>query len=419
MKLTEQVIKGLAAAPGERLSVAVDGCEGLDLRVTSSGVKSWSFRYRPPNAPMRRLTVGRWPNVSLSAAKAAANRHKGNLGDGRDPKTIERAEKLRAGGGKTFREIYDAFLKSPKRGGKPRAAGTTDQYKMAMEREDGPLSKWGGWPAGTISRSAVMDYLDEVDERGLVARNRTQTMIKAIFAFAANRGDLEKDPLDGVRKVHSEGVRDRVLSDAELGKVWRELHNPKSANGVLVRLALRLIALTACRVSEVSSFERGELSAAGTIWTVPAARAKNGKPHRVPMVPQMSAVIDQATAHVTLAHGKPIEWVFPASGLFDRAVTRFALRDACWAIANRLKIERFSPHDLRRTWTQIALRLKIAPHVIDAQLAHTSGSVSALMGRPELSEAFKHYGLAFDYLDERREALAKVAAFFDDISLHA
>ena len=366
---------------------------------------------------LQRVTIGRWPNVSLSAAKAAANKHKSHLGDGRNPKDVERAEKLRAGGGKTFREIYDAFLKSPKRGGQPRAPRTTDQYKMAIERENGPLTKWGSWPAGTIGRSTVMDYLDEVDERGLVARNRTQTMLKAIFAFAANRGDIEIDPLQGVRKVHAEGVRDRVLTSDQLAKVWRELHNPKSANGLLVRLALRLIALTACRVSEVAGFERGELSNSEALWTVPKERSKNGKPHRVPLVPQMSAIIIEATAHVTLAHGKPVKWMFPTSGIFTSPITRYALRDACWAIADRLKIERFSPHDLRRTWTQIALQLRIMPHVIDAQLAHTGGAVSALMGKPELSDAFKHYGLAFDYLDERREALAKVAAFFDDKSL--
>ena len=56
--------------------------------------------------------------------------------------------------------------------------------------------------------------------------------------------------------------------------------------------------------------------------------------------------------------------------------------------------------------------------MVDAQLAHKSGVMSGLFGKPELSDSFKHYGLNFDYFDERREALAKVAALFDDMSLH-
>ena len=57
---------------------------------------------------------------------------------------------------------------------------------------------------------------------------------------------------------------------------------------------------------------------------------------------------------------------FPASGLFDRATSRYALRDACAAIASRLEIPTFSPHDLCRTWTRIALDKRTLPHIVDA-----------------------------------------------------
>ena len=425
MKLTEQMIKALSAEPGKRLSIPVEGCDGLELRVSGAGakaVRSWSYRYRPPGSTVpQRITIGRWPAVSLADAKKATNKHKGNLGDGRDPKHVERHERQRAGGGKPFSDVYVAFLKAPKKNGLPRSMGTVEQYTMAMARDGGPLELWGPWPVGTITRSDIMDYLDAVDQRGLVARNRTQTMVQAIFSFAVRRGEIERNPLEGVGKQHAEGVRTRVLNAKELGVVWRDLLNPKSANSLLVRLALRLIALTACRVSEVADAEHVEISLSGEpMWVVPGERSKNGKAHRIPLVPQMVRIIGQASDHVVKAHGRPVDWVFPASGLYDRAVTRYALRDACWAIADRLQMPRFSPHDLRRSWTQIALRLRVPPHIIDMQLGHKSGgAMSDMMRVPELSDAFKHYGLDFDYADERREALSKVAAFIDDLALES
>ncbi|MEM1318332.1 MAG: Arm DNA-binding domain-containing protein, partial [Pseudomonadota bacterium] len=45
---------------------------GLSLRVTAQGAKSWTFRYRTKlDGKQRRMSVGKWPDVTLAAAREA------------------------------------------------------------------------------------------------------------------------------------------------------------------------------------------------------------------------------------------------------------------------------------------------------------------------------------------------------------
>jgi len=410
MKLTEKSIAGLKAKPGQRLDVPDDGCTGLSMRVSDSGAKSWSYRFRSPTTnTVQRLTLGRYPAMGLQDARRAANGYKENHAQGRDPKHVAREEKRRAGGGKTFAVMADLFLSSGKKGGKgDRAEATTEQYRAMLAREGGPRELWGDWPIGNVTRSDVASYLRTVDERGPIAANRAQAMLQALFGLAVREGEIDANPVAGMGKRNPEQTRDRVLSDKELGKVLAELANEDSANGPLIRLALKLILLTGCRVSEVSDMLHAEIKAKEKLWIIPSERTKNGQRLRVPLISQIDATIKAASSHVTSIHGKRTEWVFPASGLFDRATSRYALRDACAAIATRLKIPTFSPHDLRRTWTRIALDKRTLPHIVDAQLGHKPQGVSG---------AWRNYAVDHDYLPERTEALRAVAGHIEDIAL--
>ena len=77
-------------------------------------------------------------------------------------------------------------------------------------------------------------------------------MLRALFGLAVREGEIEMNPVAGIGKRNPEQARDRVLDDGELGKVLAEIANEKSANGLLIRLSLKLILLPGCRVSEVS-----------------------------------------------------------------------------------------------------------------------------------------------------------------------
>jgi hypothetical protein len=72
--LTDGYLRALAPPATGRLEISDTRCGGLVLRVTAAGVKSWSFRFRDriTQAPLR-VTIGRYPDVGLSAARGAAD----------------------------------------------------------------------------------------------------------------------------------------------------------------------------------------------------------------------------------------------------------------------------------------------------------------------------------------------------------
>ena len=66
-------------------------CGGLVLRVTAAGVKSWSFRFRDriTQAPLR-VTIGRYPDVGLAAARGAADGYRKTVSAGGNPAEAKR-----------------------------------------------------------------------------------------------------------------------------------------------------------------------------------------------------------------------------------------------------------------------------------------------------------------------------------------
>jgi hypothetical protein len=92
--LTDSTIKGIKPPPAGRVEVADLRCAGLSFRVTAAGIRSWSFRFRDPQSGKdARSTIGHYPDVSLGAAREAADALRGKVAKGVNPsKTADRPE---------------------------------------------------------------------------------------------------------------------------------------------------------------------------------------------------------------------------------------------------------------------------------------------------------------------------------------
>ena len=78
-----------------------------------------------------------------------------------------------------------------------------------------------------------------------------------------------------------ETSRDRALSVEEVDKFWRGLNDAPMAERT--RIALRLVLVTGQRPGEVCGARRSEIDLGQAEWQIPAKRAKNRKPHTVPL----------------------------------------------------------------------------------------------------------------------------------------
>jgi integrase len=242
-----------------------------------------------------------------------------------------------------------------------------------------------------LTRRDVVRLLDEVEERGAVARNRCLTAISALLAFAVDRGVIEAHPALGIRRL-PETSRARVLEDGELLYLWRRLDELQLARSTV--MALKLMACTGCRPGEATGARWDEMN--GAVWTVPAARTKNGRPHEVPLSPMARQVIAEARQL-----GSDV-FLFPSPRMPGKPIGRLALSQAL----NRAQTSRkqavielpdTNPHDLRRTVATGLKRLGVAPHVVEEVLGHVSTHRGGLVGVYD-----RH-----DYAVEKRQALER------------
>jgi integrase len=116
------------------------------------------------------------------------------------------------------------------------------------------------------------------EKRGL-ARN-LYSALRRLFAWAVERGDIDRSPFEGFKGPAVVAARDRVLDDAELRLAWLVTH-PSSAT--LSGALYRFLIATGQRREEVASLSWDELDRDRREWTLPASRSKNKKAHVVPL----------------------------------------------------------------------------------------------------------------------------------------
>jgi hypothetical protein len=87
--------------------------QGLALRVTDHGHRSWCFHYRAPRDGKRaRATIGTYPGTSLAAARGRALEARGQVEAGNDPRLVLAGQ---ATVGMTVAALVDAFLQDPEK----------------------------------------------------------------------------------------------------------------------------------------------------------------------------------------------------------------------------------------------------------------------------------------------------------------
>jgi integrase len=386
-KLTDRYVECLKAPPSnERLEVFDATFPGLAIRVTNRGHKSWSVYYRA-NGRHVRYTIGPFPAFLPAAARKAASDVLHRVEAGGDPAEEKRARRRAAGplgpDDMSFAAVARRYLKQQVE--KNTAASTYRETARIIDQDVTPV--WGKRPIGSIARRDVSALIDAKAFSGAeVQANRVLARLRTLFGWAVAKDLIEKSPCDGLRPPTKERARDRVLS--EIWAFWLACHELGWPFGPLFQLLL----LTAQRRDEVGSLKWSEIDLERRLWSLPRDKAKNDQGHDVHLSAQAAAIL-AALPHIGGTGG----YVFTTNGRsavsgFSRAKERL---DALMAKAAGHEIEPWILHDLRRTAATGMARLKVAPHVVDRVLNHTSGTIRGV------ARVYNR----FEYYDERKAAL--------------
>jgi integrase len=359
MKLTQRRIEALECPANKKdMLVFDDEQRGLGVRVTVGGGKSYLVQYRHAGQK-RRVPLGSCSAISLASAREAVRAVMGDVSKGRDPAGERKAAALDAKReALTLGAVIDQWEKLHLAGKRPNYATAATATLRRV------FAKYLDVPVGSLDRTVVVRVLDGLAKEGKAPMaGATARYGSALFGWAVKRGALASNPFERVPVVPTVR-RDRVLSDDEVGRVWRATEGPGSFNAIA-----RALLLTGQRREEVSGLTWGELDLALSVWTLPAARSKNGKPHVVPLSEEMQALL-RAQRRL-----EGTDLVFPGDLRVFSGWSKSKAR-----VDRRSGVYGWTLHDLRRTTATGMSELGVAPHIVEAVLNHASGHKAGVAG---------------------------------------
>jgi integrase len=291
--LTDRLIATIKA-DGQRLDLPDDLVPGLALRVTPSGVKTWSLRYRMEGgrrARVRRLTLGTYPTVKLADARKKAQAARRKVDGGTDPA----AEKQLAREGDTIADLAKDYIakyaKVHKRSWKD------DQRYLDAE----VLPAWKHIKVQQLTRRDVRSLIEGIAERGSpISANRCLALVRKMLNWAVAHDWLDANPAALIPKPGVERSRDRVLTDEEIRAVWASMARERAAMGALMKLRLVL----AQRAVELARVKWTDIE--GDVLTFRVT--KNKQPMRLPLTKTAVEILN------TLPQIEDCEYVFPGRG---------------------------------------------------------------------------------------------------------
>jgi len=390
VRFTDAFLKALPTT-GQRYDVREGSKSGLTIRVGPDGSKAWTLQFRFEGKPWR-MTLGRYPAVSLATAnvKAAKAREKLERGENPARETVEANRRARVA--QTVSEMANDYLDKWAMDGKrgKRTPENIAEDRRIIDKDVRP--EWGRRKARNITRADVAVLLDEIKARGAqVQANRTLTVLRAMFRKAHQRGIVDANPCDGIERPTSEKSRAVFLDDETVRSFWFGLPGADMSEGM--RLILRLVLVTAQRGGEVRLIEKLDLNLDRATWFLPGHKVKNGRAHMVPLSPLAVELMRQAWGLSGTSR-----WLFPSRvGQGGKPVTGpavdHAMRNNRFALGLVRVTEDGSidetqdarlvptPHDLRRTAASNMTAAGIPRLHVDQLLNHVDGSVGATYDR--------------------------------------
>ncbi|WP_426111318.1 tyrosine-type recombinase/integrase [Massilia sp. PWRC2] len=340
--------------------------DGLWLQIATGGSKSWVFRFTLAGK-RREMGLGGLSAVSLAIARERASQCRLLLSEGRDP-IVERnaartSDALHRARLKTFDQCAAAYISAHR--GSWKSAKHAAQWETSLANYASPV--FGALPVSDVDIDLVVRVLRPIWDTKTETAVRLRGRIESILDWATVskyrtgdnparwRGHLE-NLLADPNKI-APVVNFPALPWREVSSFMTQLH---AREGVAAR-AVELAILTACRSGEVRGAAWDEIDLQAQVWTVPAARMKAGKEHRIPL----------STQAITLLQQMPREgaFVFPGRSagtiLSDMSLT---------AVLRRMGRGDITVHGFRSTfrdWCAEAVGNAFAREVCEHALAHS------------------------------------------------
>lgn len=244
MKLTKKVVSELTADTKD-MFVWDESLAGFGVRVKPSGVKTYVVQYRNRFGRSKRVSIGRVGVLTLDQARKEAGKLRGDVALGGDPaqsRTDDRSvDTVRALSERYMREHCQGRCKE----------STIKAHRWLLDRYVLPV--FGAYRIREITSQDIAKFHQRLQEVKYNA-NRALGLLKAMFGKAEQWGLIgpNSNPASSI-KPFRENKRQRYLSPEEFKRLFDTLDQLEHLGvvGTYPAAAIRLLALTGCRLSEI------------------------------------------------------------------------------------------------------------------------------------------------------------------------
>lgn len=388
LNFTKKTLAALPPAlPGKRLYVRDKRYPQLYLQITDRGRKSFQVYAWGAGRPQR-VTLGKFdPDIPGSLTIDQARRKVAptlkKIQGGRQPVAEKRAQRQ----AETIEDLASEYMERHAKAKKK--SWKEDERQLNKDI----LPQWRNRKAREITRRDVIKLIEQIADRGAnIQARRTYRLLSRMFRYAVGRAICDASPCLEIELPGKETPRTRNLSFAEIAKVWPKLtEGGVSSMDPRLKLLLRLILVTAQRPGECRQMKWEQID--GHWWTIPISVLKNttGKDlreHRVPLNKYAMEILDEARK---LSDG--CQYVF-TSPMGDKPMQRTALSRAVARNFDAFDVDKFTPHDLRRTASSRMSEIGINSEIIDRIQGHA---------QPGMRRVYNLY----DFDKEKQQALEK------------
>lgn len=339
---------------------------GLCVLVQTTGHKAFKCVY-PHGGQNRWYHIAAVDAVGLADARKIANRVMTQAADGKDPVAERKA--LRSRG--TFGDLATRYVEEHAK----RHNKSWKQADALVRRH--LLPRWSKLAAETITRADAKAAVGRI--KAPIVANQALAAASAIFSWGVKQEIVPVNPCAQVERNPTR-ARERVLSDREIPKFWAAFDSA----GLVASSALKVILLTGQRPGEVARMRREHI--VDGWWELPGdpvpalgwPGTKNGESHLVWLPAAAQDLIAELSDDLA-------GFIFGG----ERGGAPRNLDAAMRAVCADLKVERATPHDLRRTHGSTITALGFGRDAMNRVQNHRDGGIADVYDRHEYADENK------------------------------
>jgi len=373
---------------------------GLFLLVTKSGGKHWKLKYYF-NGKEKKLSIGKYPLISLVDARKKRDEAKALIANGIDPNQKKKQDTITKQ--KEEQEELNTFEKiALQRLDKVKDTISESHYKRTLRGFKNDCFKYiGSKSINEVTADDIIEILQRMEKRGVndSARKLYFSISKTFKWAVSNRiakrnpaNDIDLNELLGKQKITSYAT---LTADDDIRGLLLAIDGYRGE--YTTKQALKFMSYTAVRTINIRHAEWSEIDFKSKQWNIPAAKMKTSTDLIVPLTPSAINILQEMQDFT--GGGK---YIFPSIRSGNRAMSDNTMLGAIRRLG--FTKEEFTPHGFRAMYSSIAHEKSSFKHeVIETQLAHSIGNAVS-----------KAYNRAL-YLDERVELMQWWSDYLDNL----